>query len=167
VERFWNKNREKLWLPIEIFLMLTALLSPLFFSPQSEIRKKLLHNSLFHLEFLQEISSVNRNIASTYLELPSPQSLDEKSELKWSIFDRQIRFQFLHNDWYLENVKKKISEQDWEKVPLIYDVHNKASFSSYVELDEGENIFQLSYRSKKGKRLEYPVLITYTKKHKT
>jgi hypothetical protein len=168
VERFWKKNREKIWLPLEIALMLTALAAPFLFSPQFRLKKSMLSSTLFRVEFLAGADELEgRKIASSTLALPEPESLHPGKALDWQIGDRQIRFEYHSTEWKFSALSRQDFAKNWERVGLIFDADRQLSFSPYLELEEGENHFQIEYRSRGGKKMLHPLVISYSRKRKT
>ena len=168
MERFWKKHKERLYLSLEIILMLSVFLSPFVFGPQFRFKSKFFSNTLFRVEFLVGASKeAERHIASSTLEAPEPTDLNTQENLKWDIEDRQIRFEFQNEAWSLIEIEKKNFENEWETVQIMHDKASAKTYSIFVELDDGDNSFQLKYRAKNGHTLIYPLKISRTKKHKT
>jgi hypothetical protein len=158
-----QKTGDSLWRLLQAVAVVTAVGAPILFSPPPHTDDK-------NDSYLQ--ASAQLSLASSkVLTLPSPQSLGGDLEYRVEVAARQLRFEAAiiqrtpsslkrhQKEWRLSGLKRRNGQGAWEELSLLLIPGQNLTASTYVELDNGQNEFQATFRDTSGKSFSYSVWI--------
>ena len=157
VSQLKPKITKQLWNVIQSGALICAIVSPVLFRMESprrvgaEIR-----------EITLPLERADRYLSSEVLHLPSPSDLKSDAELYYEFSAKQIRFesrasvtrvtaslgQLRSEEWRLVRIER-VSPQGIRSASELFESEENGISSSFVELEEGENIYVATFRDSK------------------